>query len=192
MDNQYIHKYNPYLYIWGAQWITSALLIYIWNLEHNHIALTITVWAAALLTLLVFVLGLKQRSKHESGQRSTPSSLPSRSNHPFMWVIPICYLIASAGLFMQAADQGYFLFDLLRALVLGFIYTVLGVRLGRELIYLGIWLLALTAILTIWYLGFAPLVLMFFGGWSLVACAVILRIWSRAATNTAIPRTFSK
>lgn len=179
MNTQSVRSYNPYLYIWGAQWITQALLAYFWNLEPQSIAVTVTIGLAALLSALLFVVRWNRGRTATVRRNDAPRSQPT--THRAIFLVPLCFVLVSIGLLLYVAPESYMLYDLLRALGLAFFYIVIGLWLGRELVYLGLWLFALTVIVSIWFLGFAPLVLLFFGGLSLLACAVIFRLWARSA-----------
>ncbi|MDF2669928.1 MAG: hypothetical protein K0R67_2234 [Paenibacillus sp.] len=185
MDIKSVRSYNPYLYIWGAQWIVGALLVYFLNLETDDPKVTTTTWAAVLLTLISFGVRFWKRKNTEGHDVLTQSRQQAqlRFGNRSRLILLCGYLILCAALLIHAGQQSYYLFDVSRALVLGIIYMILGIMLGSAFLLLAMWLLTLTAILTIWYLGFAPLVLMFFGGWSLIACALILHIRSKSASR---------
>jgi hypothetical protein len=79
--------------------------------------------------------------------------------------------------YLHAVDP--FFIDLSRALLLSFFFACMGLMLGLELMLLGVWLFLVSLVTFVWYLGFAPMVLDFMGGFSLLACGRILSIWTR-------------
>ncbi|WP_213585443.1 hypothetical protein [Paenibacillus sp. J2TS4] len=104
----------------------------------------------------------------------------------FQMALPIFVLFASLLLLLYLeVVNGYFV-PLVRALFLSFFYVLLGVLFSRSLIYLGLWLFALTAVIGIGYLGFSPFVLELMGGLSLIVCGWILHsIGKKSGKSTA-------
>lgn len=74
--------------------------------------------------------------------------------------------------------------ELFRSFALACFYLFLGSKLGREIGYLGLWLLSLSVLIAVWYLGYAPIILGFSAGASLLACAIMIRLWSRDSSDS--------
>ncbi|MDF2715472.1 MAG: hypothetical protein K0R28_2397 [Paenibacillus sp.] len=168
----------PYLYIWGFQWIADSLLQYGWMLDPQGTIRTILLWTAAGLSVVYWIRG---RSRHRdaalaragsntvSGDGDTRSDPGSDSGGG--WWIPA---IAAAGLLLVVVLLArlelvpLFTAELSRSFVLACLYVYAGIKLGREIVYLGLWLSALT------------------GGASLLACAVMFRLWGKAGGSGRI------
>ncbi|WP_127588147.1 hypothetical protein [Paenibacillus koleovorans] len=202
MDKQKgpLSRYNAYLYIWGAQWIFEALLIYFWSLEPQDSAVMASLWAALGGSAVVY----GRRRKNGAGHRAQPaaasaatgastatgasagtatSSDPTHASAAALRTTPVAIAAIagaawSAALLIYAQPPALIAYDLIRALLLALIFVVIGAAAGRELVLLGVWLFALATIVAVWFLGYAPLVLMACGGASLFACTWIFRVWS--------------
>lgn len=166
------------------------MLQYGWMLDPHGTIRTLLLWAAAGLSVVYWIRGRKRRREaahaHSSadaasgndGTRSDPSAAPEGG-----WWIPA---IAAAGLLLVVVLLArlelvpLFTAELFRSIVLSCVYVLAGMKLGREVVFLGVWLLALTVIIAVWYLGYAPIVLGISGGASLLACAFMFRVWGKA------------
>lgn len=155
----------PYLYIWGIQWIVSAILEYGWFLEPRNWLQTLSTGIAILLSLVVFVRqSIKGRSQAFSKQPIAA-----------MW-LPLFVMIGSIYLLHEVGAIDPHFLHLFRALILAFYLVHFGVLWAKPFVYLGLWLFALTTVLSIWYLGYAPMVVSFFGGISLLSAALLLQL----------------
>jgi hypothetical protein len=172
VDMKTARSYNPYLIIWGAQWIVEALLAYFLNMERQSTVVSATLWLAVLLSLLLFAVRwmrhrsaaiaaprftseqpvMDTRAAEESGQNEPIGHADQSGEHGqsgqhghyvhsptngLLFLIPLIFVLASIGLLMYVQPMSYVFYDLLRTLVLAFIYALIGVWLGRELIYLA-------------------------------------------------------
>lgn len=199
------YSFIPYLYIWGLQWMANSLLQYFRVLDPNGAIRMVLLSAAAVLSIFFAVRGLGRRGKkaHPSsasiggdpgsssgsgsiGTASGEVSADSEGSHPTSapgWAIPVlaaAALLLIVVLLSRLEIVPLFAAELSRSFALACFYLYVGMKLGREIVYLGLWLLSLSIIITVWYLGYAPIILGFSAGASLLACAVILRIWRRA------------
>ncbi|MBD2864194.1 hypothetical protein [Paenibacillus oceani] len=183
-----LYSYTPYLYIWGAQWMGSSFLQYLWPLDPHGTIRNVLLGAAVVLSALFLWRGAGKDSPAVSAEASVeisaettaPASAPASA---IGWLLPAAIaavLLAAALLFIRLELVSPLVAELLRAVVLVVLYIGIGASLGRELVYLGVWLLVLTAVLGVWYLGYVPIVLGFSAGASLLACALIFRFWSKA------------
>ncbi|TMV45134.1 hypothetical protein FE783_30215 [Paenibacillus mesophilus] len=183
----------PYLYIWGFQWIADSLLQYGWMLDPNGTIRSLLLWAAVGLSVAYWIRGrsgikeaaqASSRANAASGNGGTRSD-PGSASGTGRWIPAI----AAAGLLLVVVLLArlelvpLFTAELFRSIVLSCVYVIAGMKLGREIVYLGLWLLALTVIIAVWYLGYAPIILGFSGGASLLACAVMFRIWAKAGVS---------
>lgn len=159
--------YSPYLYIWGTEWTANAFLQILWKWDPDGTIRAILLWAAAGLSALFLLLGSRNKTERR-GERRLGGMIPLLVAAVLLLVVLLISQIVSTGLFFPVV---------LRTIALALFYLFLGAVLGRELLYLGIWLLALSGIIAYWFLGYAPIVLGLFGGLSLIACALILRLW---------------
>lgn len=176
--------YIPLLWIWGVQWMADAALQIAWAFDPDGAVRTLLLWtAAALSALYTAAAWIKNR---QAKRRKAAELLPLEEEHPtmrskaspFSWMplLVAAVLIAAAVLLVRFGAVGWLFTDVFRSLVLALFYIGLGLRIGRELVFLGLWLLALCAFISVWYLGFAPIVLGLFGGASLIACAIMVRL----------------
>lgn len=187
-----LYSYTPYLYIWGAQWMGSSFLQYLWQLDPHGTVRNVLLGAAVVLSALFLWRSAGKDTPAASAKASvetsaeTPASTPapaSVSASAIGWLLPAAIaavLLAAALLFVRVELVSPLVAELLRAVVLAVLYIGVGASLGRELVYLGVWLLVLTVVIGVWYLGYAPIVLGFSAGASLLACALIFRFWSKA------------
>jgi hypothetical protein len=158
----------PLLFIWGLQGLCNAAYdIFIRWLPVVPIK-TYTTAAASLVSLLFVVKAAASASR--SGQL-TASALGR-----LLWMtLPFWVVVGGAVLLQHVQAVDLFYTDLFRALLLSFFYVLLGLFVSRHLVWLGLWLFALCALLSLRYLGFVPVILDMYGGLSLIACGVILR-----------------
>lgn len=166
-----VYGASPYLFIWGIQWMIDSLLQYGWILDPNGSFRNVLVWTAVVLSIVYVFRGFG-KSMHP------PVRLGAR-----LWIPAL----AAAVLLLVALQVSrlemipLFSAELLRSLALACFYMLIGAFLGRELVYLGLWLLALCVVIAVWYVGYAPIILGFSGGASMIACVLIFRFWHSAA-----------
>ncbi|MEW9700969.1 hypothetical protein [Paenibacillus sp. SI8] len=167
----------PLLSIWGAQWIFSALVdvAIIWrDLDWLKQAALITAVAASLVQIWSL------RKDMRAGEEGT-SAVSDRSGwgHPVFLLLPGALLIAAIVLLEAIGAVGPLFAPVLRAFILAIGFVQFGLLLGRPLVYLGLWLFALTAMMSVWYLGYSAVVLEGMGGISLLVSGYMLRVWGK-------------
>jgi hypothetical protein len=167
----------PLLSIWGAEWIFSALVDFaiIWrNLDWLKQAALITAVAASLVQIWSL------RKDMRTGEQGS-SSVTDRSEwgHPIFLLLPGALLIAAVALLEAVGAVGPLFSPVLRAFILAIGFVQFGLLLGRPLVYLGLWLFALSAIMSVWYLGYSAIVLEGMGGISLLVSGYMLRVWGK-------------
>jgi hypothetical protein len=165
---------KPWLYlfyIWGAQLLLSGFVDLIGE-ETSFKTIKLSILLAAVL--ISFVLLLSNRSP-------APSLIKlDLQKGKYTTLLPLAIIVGSFILLwlIEASDRTL-IFHVIRAQLLAFFYVLLGTFLGKQLVWLGLWLFALTAIVSLWYLGYVPLVLEAMGGLSLMVCGWVLLSWSR-------------
>lgn len=175
-----LYSYTPYLYIWGVQWMGSSFLQYLWQLDPSGTIHNVLLGAAVVLSAVFLWRGAGKESPAASSDASSLAVVPASAA---AWLLPAAVaavLLVAALLLVRLEIISPLVAELLRAIVLAVFYIGIGALMGRELVYLGVWLLALAAVIGVWYLGYAPIVLGFSAGASLLACALIFRFWSKA------------
>ncbi|TVY10199.1 hypothetical protein [Paenibacillus cremeus] len=159
-----------FLYIWGLEWlITSAIEFFdpgqgLLSVERGLL------FAAILLTAAV-LLWRSRSSKSMAAPR--PRGRGSIAG-PAAYVLALALLVADLH---YAGGIDAFYAPLLKGVVLAAAYGWLSRWLGRPLVYLSLWMLALTVTVAITYLGFASVLLGGFGGLSMLALGSWLSLW---------------
>ncbi|BFT69019.1 hypothetical protein [Paenibacillus anseongense] len=164
----------PLLFIWGAEWMFSALMdiaIYWRDLD----------WLKQAALLTAVVASLVQLWSLRKDFRADGEGLQDQSGwgHPALLLLPGVMLIAAIALLEAIGAIGPLFAPVLRAFILAIGFVQFGLLLGRPLIYLGLWLFALSAVMGVWYLGYSAVILEGMGGISLVVCGYMLRVWGR-------------
>jgi hypothetical protein len=165
---------KPWLYlfyIWGAQLLLSGILDLLGeesSLKTIKLCILLATVLASLVLLLTHPLPEQSLNKPDL-QKGNPTLL-----------LPLAIAAASLILLwlIKASDITLIL-HVFRAQLLAFFYVLLGTYLGKQLIWLGLWLFILTIMVSLGYLGFAPLVFEAMGGLSLLVCGWVLLSWSR-------------
>lgn len=166
----------PLLFIWGAEWIFSALVdfaIYWRDLDWLKQAALLTAVIASLIQLWSL------RKDFRTGEEGKGLADRSGWGHPALLLLPGVMLIAAIALLEAIGAIGPLFTPVLRAFILAIGFVQIGLLLGRPLIYLGLWLFALSALMGIWYLGYSAVVLEGMGGISLIVSGYMLRVWGR-------------
>ncbi|KQX61475.1 hypothetical protein [Paenibacillus sp. Root444D2] len=182
----------PLLFIWGAEWMFSALVdfaIYWRDLDWLKQAAFITAVVASLIQIWSLrkefradsAEGARERSTGLDGHAGARSNAGERSGwgHPALLVLPGAMLIAAVALLEAIGAVSPLFAPVLRAFILAIGFVQVGLLLGRPLVYLGLWLFALSALMGVWYLGYSGVVLEGMGGISLILSGYMLRIWGR-------------
>jgi hypothetical protein len=166
------------LFIWGAEWVFSAIIdfaLYWRDLDWLKQAAFVT----AVIASLIQIWGMRKLFGGKDTSRSTDDTVKSGWGHPVFLVLPGALLVAAVA-FMEAIGAVNPLFvPILRAFLLAIGFVQVGLLLGRSLIYLGLWLFALTAVMGVWYLGYSGVILEGMGGISLLVSGYMLRVWGR-------------
>ncbi|WP_261303857.1 hypothetical protein [Paenibacillus andongensis] len=182
----------PLLFIWGAEWIFSAIVdvaIYWRDLDWLKQAAFIT----AVVASLIQIWSLRKEFRAESGEDTRErahsaasgghagerSSERSGWGHPALLVLPGAMLIAAVALLEAIGAVNPLFAPVLRAFILAIGFVQVGLLLGRPLVYLGLWLFALSALMGVWYLGYSGVILEGMGGISLILSGYMLRVWGR-------------
>lgn len=163
--------FAPYAAIWGVQWSLNAFLQYIWLWPHQDWVLPATVIPSLAATLWVW-------------NKQSKQTVTTFTTFHIAIIVLVVAMISGMMILLQAIQAiELFFAPMFHTSVLSILYTFFGGWLGRRygisFLYLGIWLFTLTIITGIWYPGFAPVVLGFFGGLSLIASSWIIARWSR-------------
>jgi hypothetical protein len=161
-----LRNYLPLFYIWGLVEAAGAAAEVFWVWTYPDWLRPALFIAALLLSLAVL---FNARQKDAVPVDSSPFAVS-----PVLFV-PAAVCAAALLLLWHIGAFGPAVAAVLRAIALSLLYTVFGAVSERRLLYLGLWLFALTAYISLAYIGFAPVVLSFFGGASLIACGWILR-----------------
>ncbi|MDQ0902491.1 hypothetical protein [Paenibacillus sp. V4I7] len=181
----------PLLFIWGAEWMFSALVdvaIYWRDLDWLKQAAFITAVVASLVQIWSLrkefsadsAEGARERSAGSGGHAGARSSAGERDwGHPALLVLPGAMLIAAVALLEAIGAVSPLFAPVLRAFILAIGFVQVGLLLGKPLVYLGLWLFALSALMGVWYLGYSGVVLEGMGGISLILSGYMLRIWGR-------------
>ncbi|WP_438447756.1 hypothetical protein [Gorillibacterium sp. sgz5001074] len=166
-----VRGWLPMFHIWAAQWILTGMIQWYGSWKLPPWTQPASAMTAALVCIAILLVHgwLPAGERNVSGLRLAALAA----------VVPFCLAAGSLMLMEYVHAVNPFFMDLFRALLLSCFFSVLGLLLGFELMALGIWLFALSAVTFIRYLGFAPMVLDVMGGLSLAACGWILQNWTR-------------
>lgn len=166
----------PLFHVWGIQWIFHAGIQIYYRWYEPSWAEPVSLGIAAVISL---VLLFRKPRETEAGEWQMT-----------LWMLlPFAVLALSALLLAYAGAVDWTFGGMIRGLFAAFLYVQLGVLLGRSLVYVGLWLLALSIVVSIFYLGFAPIATELMGGFSLIGAGLLLQAWSRQeARGTADAR----
>jgi hypothetical protein len=174
-----LQSIKPWLYlfyIWGAELLLSGVLGLLGE-ESSLKTIKLSLLLVAILVSLVLLLF----------QRAPIPNLIQLDlkKAKYTTLLPLAIIVGSSILLwvIEASDQTLIL-HVVRAQLLAFLYVLLGTFLGKQLIWLGVWLFALIVIVSLWYLGYVPLVFEAMGGLSLMVCGWVLINWSRGEDLT--------
>lgn len=172
-----VRGWLPLFHIWAVQWLFSGVIQWYgaWKLPGWVQPASSMAAALACIALLL---------AHGWFHRTEPVSSSAKLASLFA-VVPFGIAAGSLMLLEYIHAVNPFFMDLFRALLLSFFFSCLGLLMGLELMLLGIWLFAVSAVTFICYLGFAPMILDGMGGLSLFACGLMLQVWTRKATTAA-------
>jgi hypothetical protein len=170
VDRRSVAPLAPFAYIWGLELSVGAFVKYIWMWSAGWKVQLVFAVLAAVASIVAWVrLG-------RTGSRKAASS-PSR--------LGVIALLAAVGavilaVLMHMLGSHPMIPAFASALVLAVGYTVTSRRLGKPLLLLGLWLLALAVVVAVFYPGLAGVVLDFFSGLSLIVTGSIIRLWNRS------------
>ena len=174
-----IKPFLPLLTVWGVEWILSAGLDVAeeWFLLDG--AKAALVWLGIALSLMIAIrAGMQRRSKRRGQEEPTVQ---------WIWqALPGLMVVGSAWLLEAVGAVGPMFVPLFRAVALAICYVQLGAWLGKALVWLGLWLFSLTAVVAVGYLGYSMVVLEGLGGASLLVCGRILQIWGQTDTEKPV------
>jgi hypothetical protein len=157
-------------YIWGTQLLLTGFLDLLGEQSSLKTIKLIMLLAAVLVSLALLLF------QHAP----TPGRIqfnPQKGKYTIL--LPLAIVVGSfILLWINEASDKTLILHVVRAELLAFFYVLLGTFLGKQLVWLGFWLFALTAIVSLWYLGYVPLVFEAMGGLSLIVCGWVLLSWS--------------
>jgi hypothetical protein len=162
-----------FLIIWGCQWLLSSCMIFFGQWLDFGIWEPLSLWIA--LAASAVMLWRSFRSKPWSG-----FTMPGGRS-----IIPLIMIIGAVWTLGYVHSVDTFFIPLLKSFILAAGYAQLSVWLGRPLLYMGIWLFALTVVVAVGYLGLASAVLGGFGGLSMLALGWMLYIGSKESEGNA-------
>lgn len=167
----------PLLFIWGAEWVFGAVIdfaLYWRDLDWLKQAAFVT----AVVASLIQIWGMR-KSLSTGGTQVNVDAERTGWGRPIFLVLPGAMLIAAVALLEAIGAVNPLFAPILRAFLLAIGFVQVGLLLGRSLIYMGLWLFALTAIMGVWYLGYSDVILEGMGGISLLVSGYMLRVWAR-------------
>jgi hypothetical protein len=162
--------YVVFLTIWGSQWIVSSFMDFIGQWQDVVLWQQLTLWLAMGISLWALPRSLR------SGKRNTWTHPASGTG-----LLPLLMGLASVFVLVYVQAGSPLFTPLLRSFILAIGYAQLGAWLGRPLVYMSLWLFTLTVVVALWYLGFASMILGFFGGLSMLALGRIFYTGSKQA-----------
>jgi hypothetical protein len=165
-----VRPFAPIATIWGVQWALDAFLQYIWVWPFHQWVWPATAIPALVASVFVWI------------NNGTAGNGRTFDRFAAVWAVLIIVMSVAAVELLEYAGAFAPLFEpVLRALLVSIGYVVAAKWLGRPLLYLGLWMYALTATVSLWYLGFTAIVTGFFGGLSLIALGWMIRRWNRVS-----------
>lgn len=155
-------------YIWGLQWIASGIL---GLFNETNLIKTLT-----LVTILLAIIASLLTIGFKRTQILTFPAISKQSWKTYLMAFPFIIFIGSIILVWFLSESDHLLkLHVFRAILLAFFYVMSGALLNKkELIWLGYWLFGFAAIVSIWYLGYSPIVFDGMGVISLLACGWII------------------
>lgn len=180
MQRRAARPFAVYLFIWGGQWTLAAALEFMkqW-LVHAEPLQRGSVGLALALTALAAAMQLRRKRRETPG----PGDAAAGARSPVLSALAAPLLCAAAllalWLYLRAASD--LLLPLARGVLLTAGYALAGLRLGKPLLLLSAWTLALTATVGVAYYGYAGILVGGFGGLSLIAAGYMLILWSKGA-----------
>ncbi|MBC8081363.1 MAG: hypothetical protein H7X86_13540 [Gorillibacterium sp.] len=178
INNSYFHL----LTIWGLQWVSAAILTQLFIIGVPVWTVSASFWLAIAATV-AYLLLLRVNDRNLLTQRPLLDHQKPTFSLVYKIALFTALLLLPAVILLMFHWNGILFVDLYRAALLAVLYLFLGMGCNRWLIYLGLWLLLLTFITTVFYLGFAPFILGLMGGLSLIASRFLLK----AATEQVQP-----
>jgi len=169
-----VRFWRTILFLWGAQWILSAVFRQLELFGAPSLLVPLSFWAAAAATLVCLPL---LRRKPAALPATSPSPAAARlrlAGKPTSVSIAAVLLLFAALLpfFVPAA----YLLEFYRSTALAAFYLILGARFSRRFTAFAVWLMLLMLAVLLLYLGFAPFILGILGGCSLIACALVINL----------------
>lgn len=143
------------LIVWGLEWIVTALIEYFGQWFDLFWLEPFVLGTAIVLTVILAAIGWKNKS-----------GIWQRSE-----LLPVLMAIAGAYLLEWIGAVDPFFISIFRSIILSVLLVAAGMAGQRQLVSLGLWLFALTAVISIWFLGFSPMILGAAGGLCLVISA---------------------
>ncbi|WP_442602989.1 hypothetical protein [Paenibacillus sp. KN14-4R] len=157
----------PLFFIWGLEWIVRAAILLAekkYNVEGWNTYLFLT---AIVISVIVICLNLRKPAWSTNSQVTA------------LFIIPMLLFLLACWILQRIGAVNLFFIPIFQSFLLATGLVALGLLLGRTLAWIGIWFFALTAALSILYLGYSPLILSACGGVSMLATAVQLKMWKK-------------
>jgi hypothetical protein len=184
LDRRSVAPLAPFATIWGLELSVGAFVKYLWIWSAGWKVQLVFAVLAALASIVVWV-----RMGRSYGRTSDlpviqpdaiPRALPAFSlPHLSFFALLIAAVAAVLTVLMRLLGGHPMIPAFFVALVLAVGYIVVSRRLGKPLLLLGLWLLALAAVVAVFYPGLAGVVLDFFSGLSLIFTGSMIRLWNR-------------
>jgi hypothetical protein len=173
--------YIVFLIIWGSQGMLSSCIDFFGQWEAVDRLQQLTLWLAAAATLWALWRVYRPAAAAETGDRNGNGNGTGNewSYQGGSWLLLSLMSAATVLVLLYVRPSGPLFIPLLKSFILAAGYSQLGIWIGRPLVWLGLWLFALTFVVTLFYLGYAPMVLGGFGGLSMLGLARILYIGAK-------------
>ncbi|WP_155987800.1 hypothetical protein [Gorillibacterium massiliense] len=137
-------------------------------------------WVALVLSAAI-LLAFRRRQKngvdhHGADEKMGRSPSAGSSRIPAIIVAAVSILLLLPPVISYLSNRAsLFEADIYQGLFLSIVYLLLGIGLHRRYLALAIWMLLLTAVIGLFYSGFAPFAIGMLGGFSLLICGHLLK-----------------
>jgi hypothetical protein len=169
VDRRSAQPLAPFAYIWGLELSVGAFVKYLWMWPDSWAVQLVLAALAAVASMAAW--GRLGRSSGRS------SAIPMTRLLKF--TLLTAFTAALLILLLRLLGGNPMIPPFACALVLAVGYAASSRRLGKPLLLLGLWLLALAVAIAAFYPGFAGVVLDFFSGLSLIVVGSMIRLWNR-------------
>ncbi|MCR8643096.1 hypothetical protein NV379_10540 [Paenibacillus sp. N1-5-1-14] len=157
----------PLFFIWGLEWIVRAGLLLAEKKYNVEGWSTYAFYGAVGLSVIAIIVSLMRPSWSAS------------SHITGLFLIPMLLFVLACWILQYIGAVNLFFIPIFQSFLLATGLVALGIMLGRTLTFIGLWLFAMAATLSILYLGYSPLILYASGGIAMFVAAIQLRMWNR-------------